>query len=113
MAKYVLVAFDNDEDADAFAEMVPKSGGPLDHDNSGTRMFVRGIFKKPTQYCKCNPQSDKSVRGAKWGWWVCAKCAKPKQKHWQSPRNLLDKEGMKSREANLVLTVVEPSTPVT
>ena len=89
MAKYVLVEFDDDEDADAFAAMVSPS--------DVASMRVRGVFKKPTLFCDCPKPSEKNSRGAKWGWWLCRNpgCGKPQRGMGQSPTNLIDPEDRK------------------
>lgn len=70
MAKYVLLAFDDDAYADAFVEF-----GVGDHDIAAT---VRGVWRKPTKFCECVGVRAKSfTRGKKYGWWVCATCMKP------------------------------------
>jgi hypothetical protein len=100
VAKYVLLAFDNDEEADAFSGMLT---------TEGASMTVRGVFKKPTQFCACTDYNGKSVRGKKWGWWVHIKCGKPVEGHFHAPRNLLDEEDMPSKDRNVFLNIKEPS----
>jgi hypothetical protein len=84
MAKYVVLAFDNDEDADSFSGTI-LHGGP----SAVGTIQIAGIFKKPTLFCECPGVSDKSVRGAKWGWWLHKDCGKPKRGNPQHPRNLI------------------------
>lgn len=104
MAKYVLLTFENDADADNFVEQFqggkvliptphPKlegqysvvSNGALtgrgDIDGKPHDNYVRGVYKQPTQFhdsLKC--AAGKQVgftRGTKYGWMVCTKCGKP------------------------------------
>jgi hypothetical protein len=86
MAKYVLLAFDSDADADAFvADTMSEgyvyggAGGHLEN-LSEVRCTVRGVWKKPTQFCQCvggRKMSRSFTRGLKYGWWVCVTCHKP------------------------------------
>jgi hypothetical protein len=101
MAKYVLLQFDDDGEADKFIETVQHDGGIFDGDGGGVwsiKTFVRGVWKKPTKYCDCtgNMKSRAFTRGRKYGWWVCDKCGKPtpawaRGDHWflALGRNLL------------------------
>lgn len=103
MAKYVLVEFANNDEAEAFASTIADAG-------EASSLTVRAIFQKPTQYCEC-PPSDKSVRGKKYGWWVHKVCGKPKRGQWQHPRNLLDPQDLKPKERTIYLGVVEGGKP--
>ena len=100
MARYVLLEFDKDEDAEAFSGLIIQ-----DKDTPGVAMRVRGIFKKPTLFCECADKGDKSVRGEKWGWWLHRKCGKPKAGHWQHPHNLLFAN---PKERTVYVGTVEP-----
>ena len=83
MAKYVLLAFDSDAEADEFVAAVSR----FDIKQQNTEGFidtvkatVRGIWKKPTKFCECTSGNIKQrgwTRGKKFGWWVCDKCYKP------------------------------------
>jgi len=103
MAKYVVVEFANDEEADAFAATLADAG-------AASSLSVKGVFKKPTQFCTC-PPSDKSVRGKKYGWWVHKDCGKPKRGQWQHARNLLDPVDLHPRQRTIWLGVVEGGPP--
>lgn len=91
MAMYVLVEFDEDQEAKDFIADVEKLGVPK----------VRGMYKKPTQFCDCPPEvvKEKSTngrgerltsRGKKYGWWVHLCCKKPPLIMSQMPNNLHD-----------------------
>jgi len=83
MAKYVVVEFDSDEDAEGFA-------GTLEWEGHTATIRVAGVFKKPTMFCECPPSNNpKSVRGAKWGWWLHKDCGKPRKGNVHHPRNLI------------------------
>lgn len=102
--KYVLLEFDSDEDADAFAGTMQT----VTEEPTQT-IRVKGIFKKPSQFCGCPSvaKEPKSVRGVKWGWWIHAACGKPRKGQWQHPRNLLDPADIPPQERNMFLGVVE------
>lgn len=103
MAKYVLLSFDNDAEADAFTEYVVDAQYiHISGDTAIVKADVRAVYKKPTLYCD---NSDKHrgklagwTRGRKYGWWVCAVCGKPTRawadgEHWFAAigKNLLPK----------------------
>jgi len=96
--KYIVLEFDNDDEADSFAGTITE--GPA------ASIRVKAVFRKPSQFCEC-PPTEKSARGAKWGWWICTICAKPKRGQWQHPRNLLDPIDLPTRERKVYLGVVE------
>lgn len=91
MAKYVLIAFEDDSAADAFVAALPQTGVFFDH-NAGAeggvygyvdpaKTFVRAIWKKPTVFCECMdskpyPKDRGLGRGEKWKWYACTKCAR-------------------------------------
>lgn len=85
MAKYILLQFNDDKEADAFASTIADAG-------EASSLTVRGVFKKPTMFCDCvkGTSPEKNVKGNKWGWWLCKVCHKPKKNMLQSPTNLLD-----------------------
>jgi hypothetical protein len=98
MAKYVLVEFDRDEDADAFADTLQ---GP------DTTVRAIGLYKKPTQFCECPNSGEKSAFGQKWGWFVHKDCGKPRKGVYQGPKNLLDPNTPHGRR-NPILSIREP-----
>src|SRR5712691_9736422 len=99
MAKYVLLSFEDDKDADNFVKqyqdgrvMIPiphrKLEGQYSVINNDTLSaqegkhdtYVRGLYKQPTLFhdpVNCNKGKGVSfTRGAKYGWMVCAKCGR-------------------------------------
>lgn len=81
MAKYVLLAFDDDAEADKFVEHHGEGimlSAPMEEPGLYTYLkpTVRAVFKKPTQFCSCTGEKS-FTRGQKYGWWVHAKCKKP------------------------------------
>lgn len=100
MARYVLVAFDQDKDAEEFVQSVGRRGGffflgtdghfrtaNVPEDPTTSNAFVRGVWQKPTKFCDCQPSSKKQDRGysrsKKYSWWVHKDCGKP-TKLWAS-----------------------------
>lgn len=86
MAKYVLLAFDNDDEADKFVEATQQRQGVLNdndcpcypEDGAHIKADVRGVYRKPTKFCSCTSYKHRGFRrGTKYGWWVCAQCGKP------------------------------------
>lgn len=124
MARYVLLRFEDNNDAEAFVTAAKAPNGvwfyesnpdahalavvegnqdlyvmrPLDR----AKVLVRGLFAIPTKFCECELRGDKGVRGAKLGWWLCRGCKKPRKGHWQKPKNLLV-DGPQWPRANLEL----------
>jgi hypothetical protein len=85
MAVYVMLTFDNDDEAHKYVKDVLQSKSvtiatkSLDPDVEEIPALVRGVWKKPTIFCTCD-SNDRKVgftRGKKFGWWVHAKCGKP------------------------------------
>jgi len=86
VARYVLIEFDNDAEADSFVVTINGTDSPF----IGTAtMRAIGVYQKPTMFCECPGVDDTSVRGAKHGWWLHRKCGKPKRGHVQHPLNKL------------------------
>lgn len=98
MAKYVLLEFDEDSEADAFTETMGQNGASV---------RTAGVYKKPTIFCDCPNPGDKSVLGNKWNWWVHKGCGRPKKGQWQSPRNLLKPDEKISGRRQLI-SIAEP-----
>jgi hypothetical protein len=100
MARYVVLAFDDNDKAVEFIKQVAaKPELPY---------TVEALTMKPTLFCECSSSPGSGTRygnkkitpfqkGTKWGMWVCAKCKKP-SKFWgqcygaviSSARNLLN-----------------------
>ena len=99
MARYVLIQIDEN---DRVVRLIAKlSGIP--------GLQVIGLFGKPTQFCECEVLSDRSVRGKKYGWWVCPNCKKPKTDAMQSGlTNLMDQPDLPTQYRMVSLNVREP-----
>lgn len=99
MAKYVLLEFGDDEEADEFCQRFTEDVEErAKYQRVGIYAFVRAVYKKPTKFCECKGDMRKRAftRGRKYGWWVCTKCGKPtaawgRGDHWflALGRNLL------------------------
>lgn len=92
MARYVLVAFDDDKVANEFVQAVERPGGffflgtdghfrTVNVSDEPGKAFVRGVWQKPTKFCDCQPSGRKQergyTRGKKYSWWVHKDCGKP------------------------------------
>lgn len=87
MAVYVMLSFDDDNEAHRFVKET-LTDGEIGYDThsseselevSWVACTVRGVWKKPTIFCDCESTKrvDGFTRGRKYGWWVHAKCGKP------------------------------------
>jgi len=100
MAMYVLLSFDDDEEAMNFV------------DANLASMKVEGIYKKPTKFCDAlNPiHGNKRVhgwtQGQKYGWWICAKCGLPSPVAARNVPNEISGWNLLSR-----LFVIDPVVP--
>lgn len=86
MAIYVMLQFENDAEAEEVVTDLIKTGlvtSPGKYPDSSMGMGevkLRGVWKKPTQFCTCTRKKDSSwTRGTKYGWWVCTSCGKPSE----------------------------------
>lgn len=99
MARYVVLAFDSNAQAETLVEDWWNSlqTAPMDEDGkprvrlltpvqeNDVECHVVGLLAKPTLFCNPEDGHLKSVgktgrgftRGMKYGWWVCAICKKP------------------------------------
>lgn len=77
MAMTVVLTFEKDSEAIDFALANVETTG----------REVKGLYKLPTLYCDCTSGKKTEIaftKGLKYGWWVCAKCRKPKRLYWQN-----------------------------
>lgn len=92
MARYVLLAIEDDKAATALVKQIQRWGviavnipavklettdeivESVDIDVSAT---VRGVWARPTKFCECQGGQRSFSRGTKLGWWVHAACGKP------------------------------------
>lgn len=83
MARYIVVEFADNGDAEAFISAVAG-----DSKVDGKRRVV-GVFVKPIKLCGCADwrhinYGDKNrehevVRGERFGWWICTRCKRPRR----------------------------------
>lgn len=90
MARYVVVEFSRNEDAEAFIKDVGEQCKAYRMDGILSKVPRRivGVFVKPGKTCECWDAShinygDKNrehgiALGEKFGWWVCTKCNRPR-----------------------------------
>jgi len=93
MARYVVVEFARNADAQAFIEQIHEDT------EKGLLRRVVGAFVKPGKVCECykwevRNYGDKNEpfgisRGEKFGWWVCDNCHKPRRAGHQLVNQLL------------------------
>lgn len=90
MGKYVLVAFEEDDQATAFIRKVKAAT------DSGKSYGLAGVFHKPDSWCECERVPDTKLReqlarGKRTGMMIHRACKKPRQSA-QNPLNLLGGE---------------------
>lgn len=90
MARYILVEVDSNATADRMRAQIDNAG-------EGKGIRVVGMFTKATKLCECTTaavhplhKSVITVRGAKFGWFLCPQCRLPKSGHSQTLYNMLD-----------------------
>jgi hypothetical protein len=90
MARYVLLAFDDEAEAEKFLNSTKLYVADEKTNVSEVFGVVRGVWKKPTKFCECSGKGKSGfTRGRKYGWWVCNNCRRPteswaKGDHWAS-----------------------------
>lgn len=88
MARYVVLSFQNDSDADEFVNAFNSQGGVFfvgsdtHFKNVREGDHVRGMYQRPTKFCDCAGAGKLEKRtgysqGKKFGWWVHTGCGKP------------------------------------
>jgi ribosomal protein L37AE/L43A len=103
MARFVVVEIPDNEEADAFVEAIqngyvlfskphPKLEDEVSVNKPSSEWKVTQVYAVPTMFCECLDKKEWSAKSVKYGWWVCAKCSKPKAGALQHPYNLLEKD---------------------
>lgn len=109
MGRYVLLEFDDNEAAETFVSNLNelKADGSGDFPYLGIILCahakVSAVFSRPNNLCQCKG-STTSVKGTKFGWWVCPACKKGKAGVGQPLRNMLD-EGLNNTSRVGVLSL--------
>jgi len=74
MARYLLIEFENDAQADALRAQIDTAT------EKGKPFRVVGLFGRPSKWCTCPKPTgyikDELVQGSKYGWWVHTVCKK-------------------------------------
>lgn len=89
MARYIVVEFVDNADAEEFVQRINQENAEFRSMRVAFRRRVVGIFVKPGKTCECsdrhranygdkNWQQASIARGAKFGWWVCTRCNRPR-----------------------------------
>lgn len=101
MARFVVVEIPDNVEADNFVKAVESGlvwyGTAEANEIKMTESAYRGwkvpqVYAVPTLFCECPDYEGKSTRSARYGWYVHAKCAKPRPGALQHPYNLLEKD---------------------
>jgi hypothetical protein len=97
MGRYVLLEFDDNIAGDKFVEMLQaaQESGERELDVTAgiiaaAHSQVTAVYTKPAGLCACKSDLDNSLRGKKFGWWVCPTCKRPKNRQGQTLRNILN-----------------------
>lgn len=89
MARYIVVEFSDNAEADAFIAQLNEECSRRRKEGNPFIRRVVGIFVKPGKTCECSDRhranyGDKNwlpadiLRGEKFGWWVCTRCNRPR-----------------------------------
>lgn len=82
MARYVLIAFEDDNAAEEFVAAAPVPGGVFimgtdTHFKNLPEVTIRGMWQKPTLLCECPPGPKRDyARSTKRGWYICRQCTR-------------------------------------
>lgn len=107
MARFVVVQIPDNEEADAFVKAIENDnlifgtvvgqievdGRMVDevkYDSPNSEWKVPQVYAVPTKFCDCPDYNGKSVKSSRYGWYVHAKCAKPRPTALQHPFNLVE-----------------------
>lgn len=99
MPRYLLVEIDSNDSADRMRAQIDTA------EAAGKGLRVVAMFAKPPRLCECVTSSGKSARGAKFGWWLCPECRRPRSGSSQTLRNLLDDPDTPSKYLDVFLSV--------
>lgn len=106
MARYLLIEFDDDAQADTLRAQIDAATA------KGKKFRVVGLFGRPKRFCACVPDKtkmkDRVIRGPKLGWWVCRDCKRPRLGNHEL-RNLIEGEGLETTIVSEGVDYLEPS----
>jgi hypothetical protein len=83
MARYVLLSFSSNADAEDFVLEYQARLEGRSLDMSQPEYEIDAVYGKPTQFCtpgdghRGRRRASGYTRGKRFGWWVCAMCGKP------------------------------------
>lgn len=109
MARYVLVSFEKDDEAETFTKWIRKDADGPQVVPSFWNAQLEGVFQQPTKFCECTPEERRGTvgaRGAKYGWFVCGKCKRPPKNGNQMIFNLLENDGRPVWQRVIMLNVL-------
>lgn len=103
MARYVVIEFPDNEDAEEFIRRTNDLNEDARKEKLSFRRRIVGVFVKPGKTCECLDRNkanygDKNwphatiARGEKFGWWVCSRCNRPRAAGHQLVNQLLMSE---------------------
>lgn len=106
MSRYLVIEFADNDEADAFKNKVDELT------QKGKRLRVAGMFAIPRiMACQCVRGAAynlaKPRRGAKFGWWICGECGKPRPGHHDLV-NLLEPKALFGRVSQFTKGVLPP-----
>lgn len=93
MARYVVVEFIENADAEEFIQRINEENADFRSQRLSMRRRIAGVFVKPASICVCwdwqkanyrgpDPLKNKNrgiAEGLTFGWWVCSTCKKPRR----------------------------------
>lgn len=108
MARYVVVEFAENEDAEDFIRQLNEECSLRRKERLAHIKRVVGVFVPPRKLCECpdwqsTNYGDKNAkhgveRGAKFGWWVCTRCNRPRRAGHQLNNQILASETFEGKD---------------
>lgn len=99
MPRYLLIEVDSNASADRMRAQIDTA------ELAGKGMRVVAVFSKAAQVCECEVPAKHSVRGAKFGWWLCPQCRRPRSGSAQTLTNMMDDEETPAKYREIFLSV--------
>ena len=115
MVRYVVLEFEDNDAATAYIGAVAEENRKQREEKLPFSRRVVGVFVKPGRRCECGdwdranyrgPAPKKGlpsgvVRGAKFGWWVCTRCSRPRRASHSLTNQLLLSQQYQGRVEDL------------
>lgn len=112
MGRYILLEVDDNAAAESILALLARKEDPEEFDPRtlsyllGAHAEPIGVFSKPGALCKCTaPKPEQTIRGKKFGWWVCQVCKKPRHGAGHTLMNMLDDPATPGKHRELILCV--------